>query len=79
MSPKGRVLIEHIAHHPLLVFKAKHLEFLDEELITLYGKDLNMWSLYFDGAINFRGREVWTILLSQEESPSLSPIRVHSL
>jgi len=50
----------------LLVYDAVKTEFLDEDLMTMQHLSESMWSLYFDGALNTKGRGIGTMLLSPE-------------
>src|SRR5262249_28805278 len=61
---KGYAIAEHLAHLPLPVHDVANAEFLDEDLMTIQHCPEPIWSLYFDGALNKKGRGIGTVLLS---------------
>ena len=63
---KGYAITEHLAHLPLSVFNEINSEFSDEDLMTIQDPRDLVWSLYFDGAMNMKGRGIWVVLLSPE-------------
>ena len=63
---KGYVIVEHLAHFPLPIFDEINSEFLDKDLMTIQDSHDLVWSLYFDGAMNMKGRGIGVVLLSPE-------------
>src|SRR5262249_18691803 len=64
---KGQAIAEHLAHLPLPRFSPANAKFPDEELRTLSLRDTTpTWLLYFDGALNSKGRGIGAVLLSPE-------------
>ena len=63
---KGYIIAEHLTHLPLPVFDEINLEFSDEDLMTIQDLRDLVWSLYFDGAMNMKGRGIGVVLLSSE-------------
>jgi len=63
---KGYAITEHLAHLPLPIYDPAKTEFSDEDLMTVQHFSEPVWSLYFDGALNSRGRGIGTVLLSPE-------------
>ena len=63
---KGYVIVEHLAHLPLPIFDEINSKFLDEDLMTIQDPRDLVWSLYFDGAMNMKGRGIGVVLLSPE-------------
>ena len=63
---KGYAIAEHLAHLPLPVFDEINSEFPDEDLMTIQDPRDLVWSLYFDGAMNMKGRGIGVVLLSPE-------------
>src|SRR5262249_34375798 len=59
-------IAEHLAHLPLPVHDAVNAEFPDENLMTIQHCAEPIWSLYFGGALNTKGRGIGTVLLSPE-------------
>ena len=59
-------IAEHLAHLPLPIFDEINSEFLDEDLMTIQDPQDLVWSLYFDGAMNMKGRGIGAVLLSLE-------------
>ena len=53
---KGYAIVEHLAHLPLPVFDEIKSEFSDEDLMTIQDPRDLVWSLYFDGVMNMKGR-----------------------
>src|SRR5262249_44066120 len=62
---KGQAIAEHLAHLPLPIFSPANVEFSDEELRALIDT-IPSWTLYFDGALNFKGRGIGVVLLTPE-------------
>src|SRR5499433_477352 len=63
---KGYAIAEHLAHLPLPIYDTADAEFPDEDLMTIQHCPEPIWSLYFDGALNTKGRGIGTVLLSPE-------------
>ena len=63
---KGYAIAEHLAHLPLPIFNEINSEFSDEDLMTIQDPRDLVWSLYFDGAMNMKGRGIGVVLLSPE-------------
>src|SRR5262249_49604435 len=63
---KGYAIAEHLAHLPLPVYDAVQTEFPDEDLMAVRHLPEPEWSLYFDGALNTKGRGIGTVLLTPE-------------
>ena len=63
---KGYAIIKYLAHLPLSIFDEINLEFSDEDLMTIQDLRDLVWSLYFDGAMNMRGKGIGIVLLSPE-------------
>ena len=63
---KWYAIAEHLAHLPLPVFDEINSEFLNEDLMTIQDPRDLVWSLYFDGAMNMKGRRIGVVLLSPE-------------
>ena len=63
---KGYAIAEHLTLLPLPVFDEIKSEFSDEDLMTIQDPRDLVWSLYFDGAMNMKGRGIGVVLLSPE-------------
>ena len=63
---KGYAIMEHLAHLPHSVLDEINSKFLDEDLMTIQDPHDLVWSLYFDGAMNMKGRGIGVVLLSPE-------------
>ena len=63
---KGYAIAEHLARLPLPIFDEINSEFPDEDLMTIQDPRDLVWSLYFDGAMNMKGRGIGVVLLSPE-------------
>ena len=58
--------MEHLVHFSLLIFDEINSKFLNEDLMTIQDPRDLVWSLYFDRAMNMKGRGIWVVLLSPE-------------
>ena len=56
--------MEHLTHLSLPIFDEINLEFSNEDLMTIQDPRDLVWSLYFDGAMNIRGKGIGAVLLS---------------
>ena len=63
---KGYAIAEHLAHLPLPILDEINSKFLDENLMTIQDPQDLVWSLYFNRAMNMKGREIGAVLLSLE-------------
>src|SRR5262249_378174 len=64
---KGQAIADHLSNLPLPRFSPADDEFPDEELRNLSIIDASpSWLLYFDGALNSKGRGIGAVLLSPE-------------
>ena len=61
---KGYAIAEHLVHLPLFVFDEIISEFLDEDLMNIQNSRDLVLSLYFDGAMNMKGRGIGVVLLT---------------
>ena len=58
--------MEYLAHLPLPIFDKINSKFLDEDLMTVQDPRDLVWSLYFDRAMNMKGRGIGAVFLSPE-------------
>ena len=63
---QGYAIAEHLAHLPLHVFDEINSELSDEDLMTIQDPRDLVWSLYFEEAMNMKGRGIGVVLLSSE-------------
>ena len=63
---KEYTIAEHLAHLLLPVFDEINSKFSDEDLMTIQDPRDLVWSLYFDRAMNMKGRGIGVVLLSLE-------------
>ena len=63
---KEYAITEHLAYLSLPIFDEINSEFLDEDLMTIQDPRDLVWSLYFDRAMNMKGRGIGVVLLSSE-------------
>ena len=66
---KGSTLADYLAQQPLNDYQPMHLEFLDEDIMALFEKevedeDRDKWILWFDGASNALGHGVRAVLVT---------------
>ena len=69
MSIKGQAIVDHLAHLPLPRYEPVRTDFPDESILFAdveEAKDDDLWTMYFDGALNQNGKGVGVVLLSPE-------------
>ena len=64
---KGYTIVEHLAQLSLPVFDKINSKFSDEDLMTIQDPRDLVWSLYFDRAMNMKGRGIGVVLLSLKD------------
>ena len=68
-SIKGQAIADHLAHLPLPRYEPVRTDFPDESILFAdveEAKDDDLWTMYFDGALNQNGKGVGVVLLSPE-------------
>ena len=68
---KGSTLADYLAQQPINDYQPMHLEFLDEDIMTLFeeeveDEDRDKWIVWFDGASNALGHGVGVVLLTPD-------------
>lgn len=61
---KGKAIADQLAHLPLPEFDQVNSDFPDETYFALVEE--SMWKIYFDGALNKKGRGIGITLISPE-------------
>ena len=69
---KGSVLADYLAQQPINDYQPIHLEFPNEDIMTLFEEDIededrDKWIVWFDGASNTLGHGIGTVLVSPDE------------
>jgi len=69
---KGRALADYLAQQPINDYQPMHLEFSDEDIMTLFEEeveddDRDKWILWFDDTSNTLGHGVWAVLLTPND------------
>ena len=66
-SVKRQAIDDHLANHPLSDDESVQAEFPDETLFAMEKtEEQRTWTLYFDGALNSKGKGVGVVLTSPE-------------
>jgi len=69
---KGSALADYLAQQPINDYQPMHLEFSDEDIMTLFeeeveDEDRDKWIVWFDSVSNALGHVVGTVLVSLDE------------
>ena len=69
---KGNALADYLAQQPINNYQPMHLEFPDEDIMTLLeeeveDKDKDKWIVWFDSASNALGHRVGAVLLTPDD------------
>ena len=68
-SIKGQAITDHLVHLPLPRYEPVRIDFLDESVLFAdieEAKDDDLWTMYFDEALNQNGKGVRVVLLTPE-------------
>ena len=71
-ATKGSALVDYVAQQPINDYQSMHLEFPDEDIITLFeeevkDEDKDKWIAWFDGVSNALGHGIREILVSSDK------------